>query len=191
MTGKNLLEKKLFNRLAKRMQKGDKRAAEEIYNKLIKRVYGFCVSRIYDKTIAEDLTQEIFMKVVSKIETYDSSRGDFVNWFWQLARNTLIDYHRQKKTILFSDIKEQNENKEEFEVIEIEHPEIDYDKRFEIEKIKKFLQGLTVEDQELFQLRFLAELSYTEISKILDKNEGALRVSISRIKKRIKENFKR
>jgi RNA polymerase sigma-70 factor (ECF subfamily) len=191
MTGKNLFEKKLFNRLAKKMQKGDKKAAEEIYNKLIKRVYGFCVSRIYDKTIAEDLTQEIFMKVVSKVETYDSNRGDFVNWFWQLARNTLIDYHRQKKTILFSDIKEQNKDGEEFEVIEIEHPEIDYDKRFEIEKIKKFLQSLTIEDQELFQLRFLAELSYTEISKILDKNEGALRVSISRIKKKIKENFKK
>ena len=59
-----------------------------------------------------------------------------------------------------------------------------------LEKIEQFLNSLSEEEQELFRLRFLGELSYKEMAKILEKNEGALRVAVGRLKKKISEHLK-
>lgn len=176
------LEKTALNRLALRMQKGETKAAETLYNNLVKKVFGFCVSRTGSKTVAEDLTQDIFLKLVNRIEMFDPKKGGFVVWFWQLARNTVIDHYRREKTLSFSDL----ENENDAENIAGGNPVADFERKLEVEKLNKILSIFSEEERELFRLRFVSELSYKEISEILGKSEGTLRVSINRLKKKLK-----
>lgn len=174
-----------FTSLAIRLRKGDSRAAEKLYEKLFNKVFGFCMNKISNRTIAEDLTQDIFLKLVDRIETFDEQRGHFLVWFWQLARNTVTDHYRKHREIHFSDIEE---NKLEESSGRLS-PET-LDSQIETGRIKNFLKSVSSEERELFELHFVADLKYLDISKILGKPEGNLRVAVSRLKEKIRKNFK-
>lgn len=174
-----------LTRLALNMQKGDKKAAEKLYSELVGKTFGFCVSRVRHRHQAEDLTQEIFLKVVDGIQTFDPKQGFFSVWFWQLARNTLTDHYRRAKDLSFSDVSETR-----IEMAIIQDPETRAEESLEFRRLQEFLKSLPEEDQELFRLHYLADLSYREISKILNKSEGSLRVSVSRLKEKIRKHLK-
>ena len=184
-----LTSKSELNRLAQAMQNGQERAASSLYQKLMPKVYGFCISRVQNKFLAEDITQDIFLKLVGRIETYDSKKGDFVVWFWQLARNTLIDHYRKQKDVNFTDLESGDNENKIYEVADTKQSSKLEAKEKET-KIKKILGSFTKEEQELFELRFIAELSYKEIAGMLKRNEGALRVSVNRLRKKINERIK-
>lgn len=180
----NLFESQEFNNLARKMKKGDRATAEKLYEKLFDKVFGFCINRVSSKTIAEDITQDIFLKLVEKINFFDESRGNFLVWFWQVARNTVTDHYRKGKDIAFSDVTtEVLESKSAVNT----HEKLDY--KIELEKIGFFIDSMSQEDQELFNLHFIAGLSYREISSILGRSEGSLRVAISRLKLKVRKKF--
>ena len=181
----DIFEKKRFNRLALEMRKGSKKAAENLYRELVKKVFGFCVTRVGNRAAAEDITQEIFLKLVSRIELFDPKKGDFIVWFWQMARNTVIDHYRRQKETSFADL----ENEGEVFDIAGDNPQNAYDDRLKREKLNKLLKSFTEEEQEIFRLRFLGELSYKEMAGVLEKSEGALRVAVNRLKKKLKSNL--
>ncbi len=176
-----------LDRLAKRMKEGNIRAADELYRELIDKVFGFCLSRIRHRHIAEDLTQEIFLKLVSKIETFDPKKGRFTVWFWQIARNTLFDHYRRQKEVAFADIGE-GESVERLASVESSEKALDY--KIAKERLENFIESLGSDDRELFELRYVAELSYREISKILEKPEGNLRVAVSRLAKKVRQSLR-
>lgn len=182
---KGLFSKDMLTRLALNMQRGDKEAAEKLYSELVGKTFGFCVSRVRHRHQAEDLTQEIFLKVVDGIQTFDPKLGVFSVWFWQLARNTLTDHYRRAKDISFSDVSETR-----IEMAFVDNPETRVEESLERRRLNEFLKSLPEEDQELFRLHYLADLSYREISKILNKSEGSLRVSVSRLKEKIRKHLK-
>lgn len=176
-----------LNRLAKKMQNGDPNAATEFYQKLVRKVFGFCMSRTSDRASAEDLTQEIFLKAIQKIGLYDSHKSDFAVWFWQVARNAVIDHFRSKKNVSFADIEDENT----LENIETENIEDEFQNKSDVDRIVRFVKSLPGENGELFRLRYVSELSYKEIAGITGKSEGALRVQANRLKKKIEDNFKK
>ena len=173
-----------LTRLARKMKNGDQSAAEALYNDLVNKVFGFCFSRTGRRDAAQDLTQEIFLKLVSRIETFDEKLGSFPVWFWRLARNTVVDYYRGKKEVSFSDFSEGKI--EETAIYEVSQS---IDVKLELERLNLFLKSLSEEESKLFEMRYIAELSYKEISEILEKSDGALRVRMSRIKQKIKQHF--
>jgi RNA polymerase sigma-70 factor (ECF subfamily) len=180
----NLFKKDQLTVLAIRMKKGDRKAAAELYDELSGKVYGFFFTRTSRKEIAEDLSQDIFVRLVEKIDGFDEAKGKFPVWFWQMARNMLVDHYRTKKEITFSAFEE-----EEVEAMSITGtPNID--DRLHYQKVQTFLKGMSDEERGLFELRYVAEMPYNEIGKILGKSEGALRVAALRIKEKIKKELK-
>ncbi len=170
--------------LAVRMKKGDRKAAVKLYEDLLPKAFGFFMTRTSHRQTAEDLTQDIFLKLANKVDSFDETRGRFTVWFWQMARNMVIDFYRSKKETLFSSMSD--------DAVEgLSSEEIpDVDSRLRYEKIRNFLKLLTEEEQELFELRYVAEMPYNEIAELLEKSEGALRVATLRIKEKIKREFK-
>ena len=74
---------------------GDLDAFEELIRRLQRRVYGFAFQHIRDYDEAQDLAQEIFVKLYRNLDRYDSTRP-FEPWFWKLAANTTINYRRKR-----------------------------------------------------------------------------------------------
>ncbi|MDI6734418.1 MAG: RNA polymerase sigma factor [Patescibacteria group bacterium] len=169
------------------MKNGDKRAAENLYHEIVDKVYGFCLSRVGKKVVAEDLTQDIFVKLVDKIGSFDKKRGNFLSWFWRLVRNALTDYYRSsgRNTIPFSRFPEESR----IEEVAFYDNRVDLQGKIEFENVNNFVKTLSADEQDLFELRFIAELPYDEISKMIGKNEGTLRVAATRLKAKIKDNF--
>lgn len=181
---KFLFEEGKLNRLAERMKRGDAEAAEKIYEAMAHKVFGFCMNRVANPVIAEDLSQDIFLKLIGRIETFDASRGSFSVWFWQLARNIVIDHYRAKKEQPFTDIGD-----ETIERSATYDPRRDLERKWEYEQIKNLMQQFTPEEQDLFEMRFVVELPYNDIARVLGKSEIALRVAASRLKQKIRESL--
>jgi len=74
---------------------GDLDAFEELVHRLQRRVYGFAYQHLRDLDEANDLTQEIFVKLFRNLARYDTQRP-FEPWFWKLAANTTINYRRKR-----------------------------------------------------------------------------------------------
>jgi len=174
-----------LNSLAAKMKKGNRQAAAAIYDELASKVFGFCFSRVGKRALAEDLTQDIFLKLLDKVQTFDEGKGNFAVWFWRLARNTVIDYYREKKSLSFSDFGE------EIESVAYAEPTASLDAKLAYEGLNNFLNSLSGEEKQLFELRYIAELSYKEIAGITEKSEVLLRVNMSRLKKKLKDNLKK
>src|ERR1700735_5250017 len=75
---------------------GSEAAFAEIYDLYFKKIYRFIFFRVGHKETAEDLAEEVFLKAFSKISSVNEPAA-FEGWLYQIARNLVIDYYRQKK----------------------------------------------------------------------------------------------
>jgi len=166
-----------FNVLAEALQKGDSGSAEKIFDHFSKPIYAFFMARIRHKETAQDLTQEVFLKVIKNIEQFDRKSGNFTAWIWQIARNSAIDYFRHKKPSYLADLPYEGDNI-------IEEP-IKSDESAKVREIMTIVEDFPPEEQELFQMHFVADMSYTDIAQITGKTESALRVAIHRLRKKL------
>ena len=71
---------------------------EEIWQEYHHKMLAFIQKRVSDKSVAEDILQEVFVKALTKIDTINES-SKIQNWLYQITRNTIIDYYRTNKSI--------------------------------------------------------------------------------------------
>ena len=173
-----------LDQLVARMKKGDRAATAALYDDLAPKLYGFIFSRTSSREVAEDLSQEIFVRLIEHVKSFDPKKGRFTVWFWRMARNVLIDHYRVKKATPFS----------HFDDSEVENMAIgeipDTDNVMAYRKLRELMDTFSDEEKELFELRFVAEMAYKDIAKVLNKPEGTLRVSVLRLKEKIQKEFK-
>src|SRR5581483_4636796 len=81
---------------------GDQAALSEIYTLYFKKIYRFIFFRVGHKQVAEDLAEEVFLKAFTKLGSLDNDQS-FTGWLYQISRNLVIDYYRQKKTTVALD----------------------------------------------------------------------------------------
>lgn len=168
-----------FKTMAARLKRGDVGAGDEVFTYFSPLLYRFFLTRITHQAIAEDLTQDVFIKVISKIDTYDEEKGNFPGWVWQIARNTLIDHYRDKKEITFADAGEGVEY--------IASAVEDVDQRMRVQNVMAVVRQLSEDEQELFALHYVSDVSYKEMSGILGRSESALRVAVHRLTNKVKD----
>lgn len=83
------------HKLVRRILSGDKEAFDQLVRKHYQNIYSYCYRRTFDKNIAADLTQDVFLKLVSSIYHYSLS-GKFSNFLFTIAVNTCNDYFRKQ-----------------------------------------------------------------------------------------------
>lgn len=105
--------------LIQNMQAGDERAFNEIYRRYSEAIFGIIYSIVLDEAIAEEVLQDVFIKVWNKAKDYNQKKGRFFTWVLNIARNAAIDQTRSKafknsrknlSTTNFVDIIVSNEN---------------------------------------------------------------------------------
>ena len=154
---------------------------EQIYKDYFNTVYKYLFCMTHSSDISEELTQETFVKAVSKINTYEG-KCDVSVWLCQIAKNLYFDYlKKNKKTFNIDDylIDFEEQSNLESNVIEEE------------EKISlyKQMQKLDEKTREVMYLRITGELSFKEIGTILNQTENWARVTFYRGKQKLKEGF--
>ncbi len=153
---------------------------EKIYKLYFKDVYKFMYSVSQSKTIAEDITQETFLKAIKNIHTFDG-RKEIKAWLFTIARNTYYtEYNRQK---IFSPYELEDNvsgNNDILDNLILEEQSI---------LILKILHNLNEPYKEVFMLRFFGTLSFEKISLIFKKSESWARVTYYQAKKQILEQM--
>jgi len=151
---------------------------EALYLKYSEMVYKYCLSLCHQEKLAEDLTQETFLKAIKNISKYDSNYR-FDVWLCQIAKNTYFTMHQKNKRlqaldtdIMINSFEKKLANKEE---------------AFEIHKI---IFQLEDPYKEVLSLRLFGELSFLQIGELFQKNETWARVTFHRAKIKVKERLR-
>lgn len=153
-------------------QNGDLEQFSVIYDNYVRKIYDFIYFRTHYKETAEDLTSNVFIKAMEKIQSYNFEKGAFSSWLYRIARNTIIDHYRTKKKEVDID--------NIWDLQTDEDVEIDIDTREKLKEIKVYLDKIEKEQRELILMRVWDGLSYREIAEITTKSEASLKMMFSR-----------
>lgn len=148
---------------------------EELYERFFTPVFRYILLRVKNRAEAEDLAQTVFMKAYQANPPGKAGQQLSLNYFFTIARNTVIDHWRKKKDLVVDD------PEAEFESIpDTENPEHDAMSGEAAAAVRKALDQVSPSEQEVLILRFMNELSTKEIAKLLGKTEVAVRQLQSR-----------
>ena len=137
---------------------------EEYYDRIAYYVY----VRIGDKNEAEDIASEVFLKALKSIKSYEEQGVPMQAWLFKIAHNMVVDYLRKVskiKTVSIDTIEIQGEN----------DPAKTAEINITMESVRKAMEKLTVDQQEIIRLRFFGGLSSREVAGTLQKTDGAVR----------------
>ncbi|HEX3099587.1 MAG TPA: RNA polymerase sigma factor [Patescibacteria group bacterium] len=160
-------------------QAGSETALTDLYNTYFERIYRFIFFRVSHKETAEDLTEDVFVKLFKKLRDLEQVAA-FEGWLFQIARNQVIDYYRRKKQLVPL---EEVENTLEYETNIVDIVNLQTQQTLFI----KILRELTPEQQQVIKLKFLEDIDNDVIAQMMDKTEGAIRVIQHRAIAKLKE----
>jgi len=180
---RNLIERTLdpdFS-LVSRCMRGDETAWEELVRLHTRRVYALCYRFTGSGSEAQDLTQEVFLRVFRTLRTFRSAEGSFATWLARVSRNLLIDHYRRTRQERVTDsIDDQLPMLEEVGAAASVRPDHAVAGREASEILQATLQKLSPDLREAVILRDLQEMEYREIAEVLQIPEGTVKSRINR-----------
>jgi RNA polymerase sigma factor (sigma-70 family) len=166
--------------LVRRCRAGDGAAWEEIVQSYSRRVYNLAYRFTSRADTAEDLTQDVFVRVYRSLDQYNPRQGDLQNWLMRLARNLIIDDYRKRQRAPQDEIADDLEDHkyhlrsaESSVQREMERRELGAQVQAGIDKLSADLRTCVI-------LRDIEELSYQEIVDLLKIPEGTVKSRINR-----------
>ena len=173
--------------LVRRCVSGDAAAWEEIVQRYHRRIYNVCYRFAGDSDNAQDLTQEVFIKVYRTLNTYDSGKAAFMTWVTTITRNLLVDHFRKTKGDRITDSLDSAPSEREDDQPLSEQiadrgmaPDAAVQSRETREMVHLALQKLSPELREAVILRDLQDMDYREIATALRVPEGTVKSRINR-----------
>ena len=170
--------------VVERCLSGDDAAWEELVRLHSRRVYGLCYRFTGKDSEAQDLTQDVFLRVYRTLGSFRSAEGSFTTWLARLARNLLIDHYRRTRNERITDsIGEQLpgvEGRTEEKFKSPSRPDSAVAGREASELLQAALSKLSPELRETIILRDLQELEYREIADVLAIPEGTVKSRLNR-----------
>ncbi|HUS08043.1 MAG TPA: sigma-70 family RNA polymerase sigma factor [Bryobacteraceae bacterium] len=166
--------------LVEQCLRGQEAAWEELVRLHSRRVYGVCYRFTGKESEAQDLTQEVFLRVFKTLRSFRHGEGSFLVWLNRLTRNLLIDNYRRNKLERATDsIEDQLTTLEEKTAFSARTDAI-LAGREASEMLQAALQKLSPDLRETVILRDLEELEYREIAEVLNVPEGTVKSRLNR-----------
>jgi len=173
--------------LVRRCIAGDAAAWEELVERYHRRIYNICYRFAGSPDDAQDLTQEVFIKMYRTLKTYDLERGAFMTWVTTMTRNLLVDHFRKTKQDRVTDSLDGAPSEHEDAMPlsdQIEDQGRAPDARAQSqevgETVQRALQKLSPDLREAVILRDLQDMDYREIATVLKVPEGTVKSRINR-----------
>ena len=164
--------------LVTRCQRGDESAWAELVERYGKKVYGIAYHMTYDRSEAEELTQDCFLKVWENLDRYEPSEASLLAWIAALSRNLCIDHYRKRR-------REKGFRFVTDEAVAAllpsgDDPQADAVKRERVRMLLEAIGDLPDELAEVVLLRDLDGLDYREIGEFLKLPDGTVKSRLNR-----------
>ena len=157
-----------IERLVKKAAGGNFNAFGELYSIYLDPIYRYVFYQVNDRMTAEDITEEVFVKAWKAIGSCKGKEKTFSSWLYRIARNHLINTLRSMKR--FASIEKENFG-------DIVEPKMEVEAEIEYQELLEKIACLPKNQRQIIILKFIEGFDNREISKIIGKNEGAIRVS--------------
>ena len=154
----------------------------ELYERYFRRVHGYVRLRIRDATTAEDVTSQVFMTALARIDSFQRE-GSFGAWLFRIAQHAVADVYRSRRADqvgdeVFADLPDAGAGPEAI-VLAAERSL----------RLRAVVSARRPEHQHLLALRYGAGLSFAEIGQIVGKTAAAVRVSVHRILEDLRRRY--
>ncbi len=189
MTGVKALEPD-WAEIVRRSMNGDSGAWAEMVRAHQKRVYGLCYRFTGNAADAEDLTQDVFLKIYTNLSSFDAARGSLPVWITTMTRNLLVDnFRRTRNQRATGSLDEGWDQTEDFRprlsvadrLADAAPSPHEAAARQELKKmVEKALMKVSADLREAVILRDLQDMDYREIAQVLGIPEGTVKSRISR-----------
>jgi RNA polymerase sigma-70 factor (ECF subfamily) len=156
--------------LVRRAQAQDRDAFAELYEAYFDKIYRYIVLKIGDRTEAEDMTQQVFLKALKSLSTYKWKDVPFSAWLYRIAHNQVVDHFRKSSRQQSCELTEAITPDDPDE-----NPQHQTELKVDIEQLVQATRHLTKAQQEVIALRFSSDLPVTEVARIMGKSEGAVK----------------
>lgn len=173
--------------LVRRCVSGDTEAWEEIVRQYNRRIYNVCYRFTGSPDDADDLAQEVFIKLYRTLDSYSPEKGAFATWVMTMTRNLLVDHFRKTKQERVTDSLDAGLTEEEDSIslgdkIQDSGPSADerIQRKQTQEMVQKAIQKLSPELREAVILRDLQDMDYKDIAVALKVPEGTVKSRINR-----------
>ena len=158
---------------------GNREAFARLYDAYAKQVYGFVYTKTQHTHTAEDITSQVFMKALEHIHTFRKEKASFSTWIFTIARRTIIDYYRTKKS--------EHAIEDAWDIPSGSDIPRDTDIVLRFAEVAKIMKELSTAERDLITLRIWQGLSFAEIAEILGKSPAACKVGYGRAIQKIRQ----
>ncbi len=164
--------------LVAKAQQGDTEAFGRLYDMYIDPVYKYIFFKV-KRDEALDLTENVFLKVWENIKSYKTGGYYFTGWIFRIAHNIVVDHYRLSRDTLSLEVDLPDEKSNNDPVAQVENG-------ISSEILKKAIQKLKNHYQQVILLKYINEMDNREISRIMRRGEGSLRILKFRALKALK-----
>jgi RNA polymerase sigma-70 factor (ECF subfamily) len=169
------------NELLRLMMDGDSRAFSEIYRRHHLSIYRFARLMSDSKTIAEDVTQEVFMVLIREVTRFDPERGSLRAFLYGIARNYVKRFQKRDRFhISLADESENHEDKDIIQLIAADNPLGEFMRNETIKLVRKAVLNLPLRYREVVVLCDFQEMSYAEAADVLGCPIGTINSRLHR-----------
>ena len=171
------------NSLMLKVKSGDLDKMGLLFERHHRSLYTFLYHTTNRSDVSQDMVQNVFYRMLKYRSTFTGD-GEFKTWMYHLARNVLNDHFRQNKMPFHDDVHELGDRIESDLSADSE-----FESRQNVEMVQNAMSALSPEHKEVLILSRFQELKYEEIGRILNINEGAVKVRVHRAMSELKKMF--
>jgi len=159
----------------------------QLYDRYLNRIYRKAVSFVKDAELAEDLTHDIFIKILMSLSSF-KGKAKFSTWVYSITYNYCVDYirRRQKEPIVHNE-NEFTENTEPLDEVDSHAEWVE----IQGSRLGRILDMLNVEEKSILLMKYQDDLSIKEIQDIFDLSESAAKMRIKRAKEKVQLLYKK
>lgn len=154
--------------LIKRAEQGDPAVVIDLYERYQQAIFRYLYYRVGDQQTAEDLTSEVFLRMIESISNFKNQKISFQAWLFRVARNLSIDHYRKVSVHKDMQLGENltQDSEEPLNLIEQE---------FTFETLRRGLEKLPNHQRDVVVMRFIAGMPIGEVAQALHKSEDAVK----------------
>lgn len=180
--GKHLSDEEIIERI---LLNKDAAMVEILYERYSDKVYRKCLSFVKEAATAEDLTQDIFIKIYVNLSSF-KQQSRFSTWLYSITYNFCVDYIRKNAREKISPI--EDGQGEPIKNVEIDNAE--ELAHIAAERLLELLEKIRSEDKLILLMKYRDDLSIKEIQDVLSISESAVKMRIKRAKEKIQELYR-
>ncbi len=163
------MDRKRERLLIQAAKRGDSQAFSEIYNAYVDRIYHYVYARVSVKHVAEDLTGDVFVRVLEGLSGYEDRNTPILAWMYRIAHARVVDYYRLSR---------KSENHEDIDAIQVrvdDNVDESLISAYETQTVQEAILELSPDQQQVIMLRFVEGHNLEETAALLGKKVQAIK----------------